>query len=116
MFDVNLMTILLRILTPMNPPFCGFDRLPSVLETTPAADLARIKYYRNYLAHLDGSKIGTTVFNTAWTDITGVCIHNCFIELNISHPMEDIRKLKLDIYFNLTLLLTNLRKLFSFRI
>ncbi|CAC5415679.1 unnamed protein product [Mytilus coruscus] len=46
-----------RNLTPMSPPLCGFDRLPSAMETTHAADLARIKYYRNYLAHLDDGKI-----------------------------------------------------------
>ncbi|XP_063426850.1 uncharacterized protein LOC134710422 [Mytilus trossulus] len=70
-FDVTLMTSLLRNLTPMNPPRCGFDRLPSDLDTTPAADLARIKYYRNYLAHLENGKIDTSVFNTTWTDMTG---------------------------------------------
>ncbi|XP_052080937.1 uncharacterized protein LOC127718892 [Mytilus californianus] len=70
-FDVTLMTILLRNLTPMNPPSCGFDRLPSAMETTPAADLARIKYYRNYLAHLDDSKIDISFFKTAWNDMSG---------------------------------------------
>ncbi|CAC5418911.1 unnamed protein product [Mytilus coruscus] len=37
----------------------------------PAADLARIKHYRNHLAHLEDGKIDTTFFNTAWTNITG---------------------------------------------
>ncbi|CAC5404715.1 unnamed protein product [Mytilus coruscus] len=69
-FDVTLMTLLLRNLTPMTPPLCGFDRLPSAMETTSAADLARIKHYRNYLAHLDDGKLDTGFFNTAWNDIT----------------------------------------------
>ncbi|CAG2190494.1 unnamed protein product [Mytilus edulis] len=56
-FDVTLMTTLLRHLTPMNPPTCGFDRLPSAIETTPAADLARIKHYRNNIAHLNDGKL-----------------------------------------------------------
>ncbi|XP_076082620.1 E3 ubiquitin-protein ligase DZIP3-like [Mytilus galloprovincialis] len=70
-FDVTLITTLLRHLTPMIPPLCGFDRLPSAIETTQAADLARIKHYRNYLAHLEDSKTDTAYFNTAWADITG---------------------------------------------
>lgn len=73
-YDVTLMTTLLRNLTPMTPPLCGFDRLPSPEETTPASDLARIKHYRNYLAHLDDGKIDTTFFTIAWKDITSVCI------------------------------------------
>ncbi|XP_052065370.1 E3 ubiquitin-protein ligase DZIP3-like isoform X2 [Mytilus californianus] len=70
-FDVTLMITLLRNLTPMIPPAGGYDCLPSTVEVTQGADLSRIKYYRNYLAHLDDGKIDTTFFNTAWTDITG---------------------------------------------
>ncbi|XP_052106905.1 uncharacterized protein LOC127739284 isoform X2 [Mytilus californianus] len=70
-FDVTLMTTLLRNLIPLNPPLCGFDCLPTIMETTQAADLARIKHYRIFLAHLEDGKIDTSVFNTAWTDITG---------------------------------------------
>ncbi|CAC5412657.1 unnamed protein product [Mytilus coruscus] len=71
-FDVTLMILLLRNLTPITPPPCGFDRLPSATDTTAAADLARIKHYRNYLAHLDDGKLDTVLFNTAWNDITNV--------------------------------------------
>lgn len=72
-FDVSLMVTLLRNLTKLTPPMGGFDCLPSVTETSTSADLARIKHYRNYLAHLDQCKIDTTSFGTMWTDITGVC-------------------------------------------
>lgn len=67
------MITLLRHLTPLFPPHSGYDELPKTTETTPGADLTRIKYYRNYLAHLDDGKIYTAFFNTAWTNITGVC-------------------------------------------
>ncbi|XP_076100339.1 uncharacterized protein LOC143069539 [Mytilus galloprovincialis] len=69
-FDVSLMLTLLRNLATLTPPRGGFDRLPPVIEISTEADLARIKYYRNYLAHLSDGKIDTTFFNTAWTDIT----------------------------------------------
>ncbi|XP_071172229.1 E3 ubiquitin-protein ligase DZIP3-like [Mytilus edulis] len=71
-FDVTLMSLLLRNLTTIAPPHGGYDNLPSSSETTPAADLARIKYYRNVLAHLDDGNIQNTEFSAAWDDITGV--------------------------------------------
>ncbi|XP_076095628.1 E3 ubiquitin-protein ligase DZIP3-like [Mytilus galloprovincialis] len=70
-FDVTLMITLLRNLATITPPVCGFDQLPTTTETKPGADLARIKYYRNYMAHLGDGKLDTTFFNTAWDDITG---------------------------------------------
>ncbi|XP_071159000.1 uncharacterized protein [Mytilus edulis] len=64
------MITLLRNLTTIKHPRGGFDTLPSATETTPGADLARIKYYRNYLAHLDDGKVGSIAFNTAWNIIS----------------------------------------------
>ncbi|CAG2206017.1 unnamed protein product [Mytilus edulis] len=71
-FDVTLMSLLLRNLTTIAPPHGGYDNLPSSSETTPAADLARIKYYRNVLAHLNDGNIENAEFSAAWDDITGV--------------------------------------------
>ncbi|CAG2199667.1 unnamed protein product [Mytilus edulis] len=68
--DITLIITLLRNLTELNPPHLGFDCLPATNEITPASDLARIKYYRNYLAHLDDAKIHDTFFISAWEDIS----------------------------------------------
>ncbi|CAC5415127.1 unnamed protein product [Mytilus coruscus] len=70
-FDVTLMITLLRNLTNMTPPRLGYDQLPAATETTPSSDLARIKHYRNYLAHLDEAKMDNSEFTTAWNAITG---------------------------------------------
>ncbi|XP_063426833.1 uncharacterized protein LOC134710409 [Mytilus trossulus] len=70
-FDVTLMITLLRNLTKISPTGCGFDHLPTTMETTAGSDLSRIKYYRNYMAHLGDGKLDTTFFNTAWNNITG---------------------------------------------
>ncbi|XP_063437047.1 uncharacterized protein LOC134718456 isoform X2 [Mytilus trossulus] len=64
------MICLIRNLTSINPPVNGFDSLPPPGETTPGSDLARIKYYRNKLAHHDSNTIDTAYFHTAWTDIS----------------------------------------------
>ncbi|XP_063446545.1 uncharacterized protein LOC134726078 [Mytilus trossulus] len=69
-FDVTLMICLIRNLTSVIPAINGFDSLPLPAQTTPGSDLARIKYYRNKLAHYDSNTIDTAYFNTAWTDIS----------------------------------------------
>ncbi|XP_076083583.1 uncharacterized protein LOC143054461 [Mytilus galloprovincialis] len=69
-FDVTLMICLIRNLTSINPPVKGFDSFPLPGEITPGSDLARIKCYRNKLAHHDSNTIDTTYFNTAWRDIS----------------------------------------------
>lgn len=71
-FDINLIITLLRNLTNINPPLGGFDSLPAANEITPSADLARIKHYRNCLAHNENGKFENTDFNTAWDNISGV--------------------------------------------
>ncbi|CAG2220046.1 unnamed protein product [Mytilus edulis] len=70
-FDITLMITLLRNLTAMEPPQFGYEKLPTSIEITQAADLCRIKYYRNYFAHLDQGKIDTACFQISWTDMTG---------------------------------------------
>ncbi|XP_071122326.1 uncharacterized protein [Mytilus edulis] len=114
-FDVTLMITLLRHLTPMTPPAGGYDCLPHTVEVTQGADLARIKYYRNCLAHLDDGKIDTSFFNTALTDITDAIARlgghtmeqECYqlktkcldysnqeIVMNIKHSEDEIKEIK----------------------
>ncbi|XP_071149327.1 serine/threonine-protein phosphatase 6 regulatory ankyrin repeat subunit B-like [Mytilus edulis] len=115
-FDVTLMICLIRNLTSINPPINGFDSLPLPGEITPGPDLARIKCYRNKLAHQDSNTIDTTYFNTAWRDISeavgrlggqtmyqecqGLKVKildqsNQEIMLEIKHSLEELKELKL---------------------
>ncbi|XP_071135020.1 uncharacterized protein [Mytilus edulis] len=66
-FDVTLMITLLRNLTNLSSSCGEYDQLPSDNETSPTSDLARIKYYRNIMAHLDEGKIDDSTFNTTFT-------------------------------------------------
>ncbi|XP_063404317.1 uncharacterized protein LOC134687792 [Mytilus trossulus] len=70
-FDVTLMVALLRNLTKLPPPTGGYDYLPLTTDTTPVDDLARIKHYRNSLAQFGDGEIKSTVFVTAWENISG---------------------------------------------
>ncbi|CAG2244959.1 unnamed protein product [Mytilus edulis] len=72
-FDVTLMICLIRNLTSINPPVKDLTAF-HFKEITPGSDLARIKCYRNKLAHHDSNTIDTTYFNTAWRDISDVSI------------------------------------------
>ncbi|XP_071148629.1 uncharacterized protein [Mytilus edulis] len=69
-FDVTLIITLLRNLAELTYPVKGYDHLPGSTETSPASDLARIKYYRNYIAHMEICKIDNTFFSTSWEDIS----------------------------------------------
>ncbi|CAG2226366.1 unnamed protein product [Mytilus edulis] len=68
-FDVTLMICLIRNLTSVSQPINGFNSLPPSVETTPEADLARIKWYRNILSHHDSNKMATVDFDAAWSNI-----------------------------------------------
>ncbi|XP_071135771.1 uncharacterized protein [Mytilus edulis] len=65
MFDVTLMITLLINLTKLN----HYDTLPVITDTTRAADLGRIKYYRNHISHNTNGKIDCSLFTTSWEDI-----------------------------------------------
>ena len=58
----------------MITPGTGFDVLPLPQDICPAADLVRIKYYRNLVCHSDDGKMTDTNFDEAWLDITEVNI------------------------------------------
>ena len=72
LFDISLMICLIRNFNAVKQPTSGFDQLPTVVETTPGADLARIKHYRNKMAHLDDNRLDNVYFKEAWDDVTGV--------------------------------------------
>lgn len=84
---IMFMTTLLGNLTLMDLPSIGHDCLPPSIETTQATDLARIKHYRNYLAHLNDGNIELSFFNTACDDLTSVCmLISMFLSLILGIP------------------------------
>ena len=73
-FDVTLMICLIRNLSSIPAPMYGYDQLPSPFENSTASDLARIKYFRNMLAHAESNKIKNTDFINYWTILSEVGI------------------------------------------
>lgn len=68
-FDITLMICLIRNLTSVQIS----DTLPLPVDTTLGADLSRIKYYRNQIAHCDDGILDDLPFHTYWDDICQVC-------------------------------------------
>ncbi|XP_063404193.1 uncharacterized protein LOC134687664 [Mytilus trossulus] len=91
-FDVTLMICLIRNLTSVIPPINGFDKLPLPGETTTGSDLARIKWYRNILAHHDSNTMSTCDFNTAWA-----CVADAVSRLGGVSINQECQELKVKI-------------------
>ncbi|VDI43424.1 Hypothetical predicted protein [Mytilus galloprovincialis] len=66
-FDVSLMVCLLKHFTELDIQ----DRLPLETIHTTAADIARIKFYRNYIVHSDSGQVTENTFSEIW---------NCVVE------------------------------------
>ncbi|XP_062610995.1 uncharacterized protein LOC134272844 [Saccostrea cucullata] len=71
-FDATLLICLLRNMSPSTQaPRNGFDNLPNQQEVSDGADIARIKFYRNRVAHSTDARMNTSEFNASWTDVEG---------------------------------------------
>jgi hypothetical protein len=64
------MIVLIRNLTPI--PIS--DVIPHSSDVTQGADLSRIKYYRNQVAHNDSRTLTDRQYQEWWNDITQVFI------------------------------------------
>lgn len=71
-------------------PVTGWDNLPHRADTSTGADIARIKWYRNKLAHDGDGKLSLADFSQYWRDLECVSInfnHNLGKRVNRSHPI-----------------------------
>ena len=71
-FDVTLLFRLLRTICNLTPPFTGWDALPTRTDHSLAADLVRIKYYRNSVYGHVNQKMEITdgEFLSLWKEIS----------------------------------------------
>ena len=86
-FDVTLLFRLLRTICSLIPPSTGWDALPASTDHSLAADLARIKYYRNSVyGHVDQHmEIRDDEFPSLWQEI-------CKALLGIANQISTKRK------------------------
>ncbi|CAG2234027.1 unnamed protein product [Mytilus edulis] len=83
-FDVSLMVCLLRHFTDLDIQ----DNLPSKTIHTTAADISRIKLYRNYIVHSDSGKVTEDTFLEIWN-----CVVEAIIRLlpEIKPEIDDLK-------------------------
>ncbi|XP_071141788.1 uncharacterized protein [Mytilus edulis] len=65
-FDLTLMISLLRNIGGLVKPLQGWDQLPNTSDTSQAAHLATLKWYRNQLAHTTVSSMDSNEFTDKW--------------------------------------------------
>ncbi|XP_063448810.1 uncharacterized protein LOC134728217 isoform X1 [Mytilus trossulus] len=71
-FDTTLIVCLLRNMTPReSAPITGWDNSPQPGDTSTGADLARVKWYRNKLAHSEVGKLSPADCTQYWGDLEG---------------------------------------------
>lgn len=57
------------------PPSSGINTLPGAMDTSLGADLVRIKFYRNQLAHAEKTELELNIFEKIWTELSEVSIY-----------------------------------------
>lgn len=69
-FDSSLLLLLLRNIWGLTLPASGRDDLPLVTDTTPAADITRIKILRDKVySHVTSGSVDDPTFSSYWNDI-----------------------------------------------
>ena len=87
-FDVTLLTVLLRNICGLTKPTSGWDAFPPDSDTSVAANIARIKCYRNEVhAHITTTEIADHEFENLWLKISKALI-------GLGIPMSELDELK----------------------
>ena len=70
-FDITLLTILLRNICGLPAPATGWNVMPPAGDTSKAADIVRIRIFRNEIyGHITRAQLDDARFNTLWQEIS----------------------------------------------
>ncbi|XP_068702291.1 uncharacterized protein [Montipora foliosa] len=74
-FDITLLFLLLTNICGLTPPHTGWHRKPAASDTTPEANLARIKFFRNQVyGHVTTTGVDAPTFNALWKEISAALV------------------------------------------
>ncbi|XP_001624522.2 protein NLRC3 [Nematostella vectensis] len=73
-FDITLIFVLLRNICLLKPPSSGWDSLPASTDNSIPAHIARIKFYRNKLCHVNNAAFDDVEFENYWKEISTALI------------------------------------------
>ena len=87
-FDVTLLSVLLRNICGLTAPATGWNDMPPDSDTSVAANIVRIKVYRNTVyAHISNTEIADNEFENLWLKI-------CKALIGLGIPNSDLDELK----------------------
>ena len=87
-FDITLLFLLLTEISGLSPPArTGWNHKPHAKNKSLAANLVRIKLFRNKLIHTPETRIDSRLFNELWKEISGVLV-------SLGLDQADINRLK----------------------
>ncbi|XP_015759970.1 PREDICTED: uncharacterized protein LOC107339224 [Acropora digitifera] len=69
-FDITLLHLLIRELTKLPPPAKGWHKLPDKSDESIEANIARVKCFRNELAHMSSTGIPDSEFEEKWNQMS----------------------------------------------
>jgi len=74
-FDITLLFLLLTEISGLSSPArTGWNHIPQAKNKSLAANLVRIKLFRNKLIHTPETRIDSRLFNELWKEISGVLV------------------------------------------
>ena len=88
-YDITLLFVLIRTICGLTPPAStGWNKKPLSSDTSEAADLIRIKLYRNQISHIASTEVSHRDFISYWNEIS-----EALVRLSRGVNAEDIVKL-----------------------
>ena len=79
-FDISLLHLLIREISNLPPPVTGWNKLPAKNDASIEANIARIKFFRNELAHSPSTAVTESEFEEKWDRISsaleGIMFYN----------------------------------------
>ena len=91
-FDITLLMVLLRNICGLSPPVTGWDCLPPATNISIADDIARVKYYRNFLiGYASQASVDDSSFSAYWQEI-----REALVRLGGAHFRTEIDNLEQD--------------------
>ena len=89
-FNITLLTVLLRYICGLSAPANGWDRLPPTTNISIADDIARVKYYRNTVyGHASQASVDDSSFSAYWQEI-----REALVRLGGAHFRSEIDNLE----------------------
>ena len=88
-FDITLLFLLLINICGLSPPRSGWHSKPDPSDTSLEANIVRVWYFRDMLAHIPTARVDTPTFNTLWHEISAVLVSLGFDQAEIDRLKTD---------------------------